>query len=68
MVTTANNKHQRPVPDLVKRQFGATDVDPLWLADMTCVASWPGLLHLAVVTDVYGRLFGWLGIRGRYDG
>ena len=30
VVTTTRDKRQRPAPDLVKRQFVATDVNQLW--------------------------------------
>jgi putative transposase len=60
MVTTTRDKRQRPAPDLVKRQFVATDINQLWVADMTYVPAWAGFLYLAVVTDVYSRkVVGW---------
>ena len=60
MVTTTRDKRQRPAPDLVKRQFVATDVRQLWVADMTYVPTWAGFLYLAVVTDDYSRkVMGW---------
>ena len=60
VVTTTRDKRQRPAPDLVKRQFVATDVNQLWVADMTYVPTWAGFLYLAVVTDVYSRkVVGW---------
>ena len=68
VVTTTRDKRQRPTPDLVKRQFVATDVNQLWVADMTYVPTWAGFLYLAVVTDVYSRLFGGLGVWCEHDG
>lgn len=60
VVTTTRDKRQRPAPDLVKRQFVATDVNQLWVADMTYVPTWAGFVYLAVVTDVYSRkVVGW---------
>ena len=60
VVTTTCDKRQRPAPDLVKRQFVATQVNQLWVADMTYVPTWSGFLYLAVVTDVYSRkVVGW---------
>jgi putative transposase len=59
-VTTQSNKHQRPAPDLVNRQFVAQDTNQLWVADMTYVPTWEGFLYLAVVTDVFSRkVVGW---------
>ena len=32
----------------------------LWVADLTCVASWQGLIWVALITDVYSRMIvGW---------
>ena len=60
VVTTTRDTRQGPAPDLVKRQFVATDVNQLWVADMTYVPTWAGFLYLAVFTDVYSRkVVGW---------
>jgi putative transposase len=60
VVTTTPDKRQRPAPDLVKRQFVASDINQLWVADMTYVPTWQGFLYLAVVTDVFSRkVVGW---------
>jgi putative transposase len=60
VVTTTQDKRQRPAPDLVKRQFVAADVNQLWVADMIYVPTWTGFLYLAVVTDVFSRkVVGW---------
>jgi putative transposase len=59
-ITTIRNPKDRPAPDLVKRQFVATDINQLWVADMTYLPTWQGFLYLAVVTDVYSRkVVGW---------
>ena len=59
-VTTERNKRQRPAPDLVKRQFVASQINQIWVADMTYVPTWEGFLYLAVVTDVFSRrVVGW---------
>jgi putative transposase len=42
VVTTTRDKRQRSAPDLVKRQFVATDINQLWVADMTYVPTWAG--------------------------
>ena len=53
--------------DLVKRQFTATGINQLWVADMTYVPTWVGFLYLAVVVDVYSRkVVGW-AFGGTYD-
>jgi putative transposase len=60
VVTTQKDRHAKAAPDLVKRQFIATCVNQLWVADMTYVPTWAGFLYLAVVVDVYSRkVVGW---------
>ena len=59
-VTTQRDKAQRAAPDLVQRQFTATDINQLWVADMTYIPTWAGFVYLAVVLDVYSRkVVGW---------
>jgi putative transposase len=58
--TTVRDERARPAPDLVKRDFSATDPDRLWVADITYVPTWAGFLFLAVVLDVFSRrIVGW---------
>jgi putative transposase len=60
VVTTTRDKTRRAAPDLVKRQFTATDVNQLWVADMTYIPTWQGFIYLAAVTDVFSRkVVGW---------
>ena len=68
-VTTQRNLRQRPAPDLVNRQFVATDINQLWVADMTYLPTWAGFLYLAAVTDVFSRkVVGWaFGVRMTAD-
>ena len=59
-VTTERDVRHRPAPDLVKREFVATDFNQLWVADVTYVPNWTGFLYLAMVIDVYSRkVVGW---------
>jgi putative transposase len=59
-VTTVRNSDHQPAADLVKRQFTATGINQLWVADMTYVPTWAGFVYLAVVVDVYSRkVVGW---------
>jgi putative transposase len=59
-VTTIRAEHARPAPDLVQRQFVATGPNQLWVADITYIPTWAGLLYLAVVLDVWSRrIIGW---------
>lgn len=58
--TTVRSDHGRPAPDLVQRQFAATAPNQLWVADITYIPTWAGLLYLAVVLDVWSRrVIGW---------
>ena len=59
-VTTKRDKAQKAAPDLVKRQFVASDINQLWVADMTYIPTWAGFVYLAVVLDVFSRkVVGW---------
>ena len=59
-VTTKRDKDQRPAPDLVQREFTATGINQLWVADMIYIPTWAGFVYLAVVLDVYSRkVVGW---------
>ena len=68
-MATQRDKRQRPDPDLVKRQFVATGINQLWVADMTYSPTWAGFLYLAAVTDVFSRkVVGWaFGVRMTAD-
>ena len=49
-----------PAPDLVRRDFAAPAPDRLWVADITYVPTWAGVLYLAVVLDAHSRrIVGW---------
>jgi putative transposase len=49
-----------PAPDLVKRQFVASEPNRLWVADITYVPTSTSFLYLAVVLDVWSRrVVGW---------
>jgi putative transposase len=46
--------------DLLKRKFAAAEVDKVWLADITYVATAEGYLYLAFILDVHSRrIVGW---------
>ncbi len=42
--TTVRDPDSRPSDDLVKRDFTATGPDQLWVADITYIPTWAGLL------------------------
>jgi putative transposase len=58
--TTVRVQDARPAPDLVSRNFVATNPDELWVADITYIPTWAGFLYLAVVIDAWSRrVVGW---------
>jgi putative transposase len=58
--TTQRQPAAQPAPDLVQRDFSASEPDRLWVADITYVATWAGFLYLAVVIDAWSRrVVGW---------
>ncbi len=46
--------------DLVERTFSASQPNQLWVADITFVATWRGVVYTALVIDVFARcIVGW---------
>ena len=43
-MTTKRDKKQRPAPDLVQREFTATGINQLWVADMTFIPTRAGFI------------------------
>ena len=61
--THADSAHQR-APDLVSRAFVATRPDQLWVCDFTYCSTWPGVVYIAFIIDVFSRrLVGWKASR-----
>ena len=59
-ITTRRDKDARPAPDLVDRNFSATEPNQLWVADITYVPTAAGFLYLAIVLDAWSRkIVGW---------
>lgn len=47
-------------PDLVKRDFTASEPNRLWVADFTYLRCWEGVLYFSFVIDVFSRMVvGW---------
>jgi putative transposase len=60
VTTTRRDKGARPAPDLVDRNFVASQPNQLWVADITFVPTASGFLYLAVVLDAWSRkIVGW---------
>ena len=58
--TTRRSKRAVPAEDLVKRNFVATEIDKVWVADITYVHTQEGFLYLAFILDVHSRrVVGW---------
>ena len=53
--TTKRDTQASPAPDLVNRDFSASGLDQLWVADITYVPTWAGRMYLAIVLDVWSR-------------
>ena len=57
--TIVDDTADRPL-DLVQRAFAATGPNQLWVADITYVATWRGVVYTAFVIDVFARMIvGW---------
>jgi putative transposase len=58
--TTKRDRNAAPAPDLVERKFDVNGPDQLWVADITYIPTWAGVLFLAVVVDAWSRrVVGW---------
>jgi putative transposase len=58
--TTKPDPEARRRPDLVQRDFTATAPDRLWVADISYLRCWEGLVFFAFVLDAYSRMIvGW---------
>jgi len=58
--TTRRDPQAQRRPDLVKRDFTATGADRLWVADLSYLRCWEGLVFFAFVIDVFSRrVVGW---------
>jgi putative transposase len=58
--TTKPDPEAQRRPDLVQRDFGASRPNELWVADLTYLRCWDGLVYFAFVLDVYSRMIvGW---------
>ena len=58
--TTVSDAKAPCLPDRVNRQFQAQRPKELWVADFTCVSTWQGIVHVALVVGVFARcIVGW---------
>jgi len=60
VIATTRDRAARPAPDLVERNFTAASPNCLWVADITYIPTWAGLLYLAAALDAFSRrIVGW---------
>jgi putative transposase len=58
--TTRPDSEAHRRPDLVQRNFTASAPDELWVADLSYLRCWEGLIFFAFVLDAYSRrVVGW---------
>ncbi|WP_457810778.1 IS3 family transposase [Streptomyces microflavus] len=57
--TVRDDGHERSA-DLLQRDFTASRPNERWVADFTYVATWSGIVYVALVVDVFSRaIVGW---------
>jgi putative transposase len=58
--TTTPDPEAHRRPDLVQRDFTAGAPNELWVADLTYLRCWEGVVYLAFIVDVFSRMIvGW---------
>ena len=58
--TTKPDPQAAPAPDLVQRDFTTARPNELWVADISYLRCWEGLVFFAFVLDAYSRMIvGW---------
>jgi transposase InsO family protein len=62
--TTRRDATAAPAPDLVQRDFGATEPDRTWVADITYVPTWSGFRR-GQANPIFGVLDRDIGARGQ---
>lgn len=60
VITTKRDKTHPVAPNLLNREFHASEVNKKWVTDITYIPTKQGWLYLAVVLDLYSRMIvGW---------
>jgi putative transposase len=58
--TTVSDPQASRRPDLVQRNFTASEADRLWVGDLSYLRCWEGVVYFAFVLDVFSRrVVGW---------
>ena len=59
-ITTIPDKALDRPRDALNRDFSVSRPNALWVADLTCVATWRGFVYVAFVIDAFARrIVGW---------
>ncbi len=56
-----------PIPDLIRRQFSAEEIDQRWCGDLTEIPTDDGKLYLATVLDLASRRLAGFAMREHHD-
>jgi len=58
--TTRRDEGAGRHPDLVGRQFTASELNQLWVTDLTFVPTWAGVAYVCFIVDAFSRMIvGW---------
>jgi transposase InsO family protein len=58
--TTTPDPQASRRPDLVGRDFTASDLDRLWVGDQSYLRCWEGVVYFAFIVDAFSRrIVGW---------
>ncbi len=58
--TTKSDANAQRRPDLLQRQFTASEPNRLWVGDLSYLRCWEGIVYFAFVIDVFSRqVVGW---------
>lgn len=58
--TTRRDRSASRHPDLVNRDFSASEPNRLWVTDLTFVPTWAGVAYACFIVDAYSRMIvGW---------
>jgi transposase InsO family protein len=54
-LTTHSDPLRVHVPELVNRNFTASNPDQLWVANFTYCSTWSGIVYISFITDLFSR-------------
>jgi len=58
---TTHSDHKEPIsPNLLNQDFTATEINKVWVSDITYIWTWEGWLYLAIIMDLCSKsIVGW---------